>query len=206
MFILFNLVEKNNIDVNIQSLRKGDKKAFEKLYMTYFDMLYNLSNQYVHNPSLAEEIVQESFLRLWENRHNIEKNTNFKNLLYTIAKNKCLTYLRDIKTRLKHLGDLKYHEMQFNYAALEGLGDKLLEFDELQNKIQNVIDNFPEEIRQVFIMKRFDNLKYREIADKLNISQKTVEARISKALSILRQELKGYIPVILLLLRLLWIK
>ena len=92
--------------------------------------------------------------------------------------------------------------MQFNYEALEKLGN-YLQFEELRNKIEEAINNLPSEIIETFRLSRFDELSYREIADRQGISIKTVEARISKALRILRVELKDYLPIIYLISRII---
>lgn len=92
--------------------------------------------------------------------------------------------------------------MQFNYEALEKLGN-YLQFEELRSKIEEAINNLPPEIVETFRLSRFEELSYREIADRQGISIKTVEARISKALRILRVELKDYLPMVYLLSRII---
>ena len=194
---------KKSFHIHIEALKRGEKKAFEKVYLEFFDVLYHLSLQYLEREDLAEESVQDSFMKLWEVRKTLNDNTNIKNFLYTITKNNCLNHLRNEKTVLKYQQNLKYLEMQFNYEALEKMGDQILQFDELQKKIEEGIDKLPEEVKKVFVMNRFEDLKYREIAEKLEISPKTVEARISKALVSLRKDLKDYLFVIYLITDLL---
>jgi RNA polymerase sigma-70 factor (ECF subfamily) len=92
--------------------------------------------------------------------------------------------------------------MQFNYEALEKLGN-YIQFEELRNKIEKAIASLPEEVGETFRLSRFEELSYKEIAEKQNISIKTVEARISKALRILRIELKDFLPLICLISNLL---
>lgn len=99
---------------------------------------------------------------------------------------------------MKHIENIKYMEMQFNYEALEKLGD-YVQFEELRDKIEEAIAALPEEIIETFRLSRFDELSYKEIAEKQSISIKTVEARISKALRILRVELKDFLPLICLI-------
>ena len=189
--------------INIETLKRGEKKAFEKVYLEFFDVLYHLSLQYLEREDLAEEAVQDSFMKLWEVRETLNNTTNIKNFLYTITKNNCLNHLRNEKTILKHQQQLKFLEMQFNYEALDKLGDEVLRFDELQKRIEAAIEKLPEDVKQVFMMNRFEELKYREIAEKLEISPKTVEARISKALVSLRKDLKDYLFLIYLITDLL---
>jgi RNA polymerase sigma-70 factor (ECF subfamily) len=190
--------------INIEEIRRGDKKAFERVYHEFFDVLFYLSRQYLEKEQLAEEVVQDTFMKLWEVRESLPDETNIKNFLYTITKNNCLNLLRNEKIVLKHQQNTRYLEMKMNYEALDSLGDQVIEYDELQNKIQSAISNLPEDIRKVFIMNRFEDLKYKEIAEQLNISTKTVEARISKALKILRKELKDYLYIIYFISHLLF--
>ncbi len=195
-------MSKLNYMPDISSLRKGEKKAYEDVYNEFFGVLYHLCIQYIHDEKVAEEIVQETFLKLWEIKASLNDQINIKNYLYTITKNNCLNYLRNQKTSMKHLEKLKYLEMQFNYESLEKLGDAV-QFEELRIKIETSISKLPEEVIETFKMSRFEEFSYREISEKQNISMKTVEARISKALRILRIELKDYLPIIYLITRIL---
>ena len=181
----------------ILSLQKGEKPAFEAVYSDFFGVVYHLSLQYLHDEKVAEEIVQDSFLKLWEIRETLNDRFNIRNFLYTITKNNCLNYLRNQKTALKHQENLKYLEMQFNYEALEKMGS-YIEFEELRLKIDQAIASLPDELRETFLLSRFDEFQYKEIADKLSVSVKTVEARMTKSLKILRHELKDYLAVICL--------
>ncbi len=182
----------------ILSLQKGEKPAFEAVYTDFFGVIYHLSLQYLHDEKVAEEIVQDSFMKLWEIRETLNDRFNIRNFLYTITKNNCLNYLRNQKTALRHQENLKYLEMQFNYKALEKMGS-YVEFEELRLKIDQAIASLPDELRETFLLSRFDELQYKEIAENLSVSIKTVEARMTKALKILRYELKDYLTVICLI-------
>ncbi|HZL12232.1 MAG TPA: RNA polymerase sigma-70 factor [Prolixibacteraceae bacterium] len=187
--------------LDIQSLRAGKKKAYEEVYNEFFGVLYHLSINYLHDEKVAEEIVQDTFLKLWEIKETLNDQTNIKNFLYTITKNNCLNYLRNQKISLKHQENIKYLEMQFNYEALDKLGN-YFQFEELRDKIEESILKLPAEVIETFKLSRFEELSYKEIAARQNISIKTVEARISKALRILRVELKDYLPLLYLVTRL----
>jgi len=186
------------LGINITLLKKGDKKAFEEIYNEFFGVHYHLCLQYIHNEKAAEEIVQDTFLKLWEIRNTLNDQINIRSFLYTITKNNCLNYLRNQKISMKHIENMKYMEMQFNYEALEKLGN-YIQFEELRSKIEEAIAQLPEELVETFQLSRFEELSYKEIAEKQNISIKTVEARISKALRILRVELKDFLPMICLI-------
>ena len=187
---------------NITALRKGEKKAYEEIYTEFFGVLYHLCLHYLHNEKIAEELVQDTFLKLWEIRETLNEQINIRSFLYTITKNNCLNHLRNQKISLKHQENMKYLEMQFNYEALEKLGN-YIQFEELRNKIDEAISKLPSEIIETFRLSRFEEFSYKEIAEQQGISIKTVEARISKALRILRVELKDYLPLIYLISRII---
>jgi RNA polymerase sigma-70 factor (ECF subfamily) len=141
-------------------------------------------------------------MKLWEIRETLNDQFNIRSFLYTITKNNCLNHLRNRKIALKHQENFRYLEMQFNYEALEKIGN-YLEFEALREKIDQAIAALPADLRETFLLSRFEDLSYKEIAFKQTISVKTVEARMSKALKILRHELKDYLAVIYLITKLL---
>lgn len=177
---------------DIKGIIQGDREIFRKVYLGYYDMLYHLCNEYTHNAHIAQEIVQDTFLKLWEIRKEINTETNIGNFLYTIAKNKCLNYLRDQQTILKVQRSRDFLERQFDIEALQEAGDQWIQFEELKVLIKSVIEEMPEGIRKAFFLSRYEGLKYKEIAQHLNISVKTVEVRISRALALLRKALDNY--------------
>ena len=160
------------LNILILSLQKGEKLAFEEIYIDFFNVIYHLSLQYLKDEKISEEIVQDSFMKLWEIRESLNEQFNIRNFLYTITKNNCLNYLRNQKTVLKHQENLKYLEMQFNYEALDKLGS-YIEFEELRGKIDQSIAALPEDLKETFLLSRFDELTYKEIAQKQSISIKT---------------------------------
>lgn len=179
---------------NIDLLRKGDKTEFEKIYIEFFDVLFALCFHYTSDKSVAEGIVQDTFLKLWEVKEALQPQTNIRNFLYTLAKNLCLNHLRNQKIVWKHLNQVKYYEYEFAIESLNGIGANYFEFEELSQNVDQAIEKLPDELKVIFKMSRFDDLKYRKIAEKLQISEKTVEARMTKALKFLRKELRDYLP------------
>jgi len=195
------MTEKKAID--LVAVRNGDKQAFDRVYIEFSDMLYHLCLQYVNDKSAAEEIVQDAFVKLWEVRSGVRDDLSIRNYLYTITKNNCLMHLRKEQTINRNIKELKYLEMQFNYEAMTAMADDIVQFDELKERMDEAIEALPDKLKDVFLLSRVEELKYREIAEQLDISVKTVEARMSKALTILRTELKDYLPIIYLMTSLL---
>jgi RNA polymerase sigma-70 factor (ECF subfamily) len=142
----------------------------------------------------AKEIVQDVFINLWNKRETISSDKSVKSYLFTSVKNRCFNFIRDNKKFRSSVLDIDIADYEAPYENDSFSGS------ELQAKIDNAINKLPENCREVFKLSRIEELKYKEIADKLNISVKTVEAQMSKALKVLRVELKEYIMVALLFL------
>lgn len=187
----------NSFDIN--ALQEGKKEAFEEVYNDLFDMLYCLALGYIGKREVAVEMVQDAFMKLWENRSELRKSTNIKNYLYTITKNNCLNHLRHQEIINRGNRDYLIPELHYQQEALARLPDSFVKLEELMKEVERAIDLLPPDIAKTFRLSRFEGLTYSEIAKQQNISPKTVEARISKALQFLRCELKDYLPLIELL-------
>jgi RNA polymerase sigma-70 factor, ECF subfamily len=146
------------------------------------------AQKYVKNFEAAKEIVQDAFLGLWEKRETIDLNRPVKSYLTTSIFNRCQNYLRDNQ---KFSSDLLGIENLLEQPDM--LTPDFLVEAELETAIKAAIDQLPEKCREIFLLNRFENLKYQEIADKLGISQKTVEAQMSKALQHMRVKLSEYL-------------
>ncbi|MEI7423883.1 MAG: RNA polymerase sigma-70 factor [Prolixibacteraceae bacterium] len=179
------------------------KDGFRHIFQQFYQPLYHLSSHYLEDPDEAKEVVQNAFVKLWEVRQNLNEDSNIRNYLFTLVKNNCLNLLKRKQLLLKHHEKLKWMEMHYQYQSLSRMGDDYLEFNELKEKIDQAIKNLPEHCRVVFEMSRFEELKNREIAEKLGVTQKTVEAHLTRALKILRNELKDYLPVIAVITKIL---
>lgn len=171
-----------------------DKQLFEQLFREYFSSLCNFALGYVNDLDTAKEIAQEVFINLWDKKDSITSDKSVKAYLFTSVRNRCLNYIRDHKKFRSYVLDVEIEE---NKEVFEN--DSITQAETL-DKIQQAIDKLPEKCRQVFELSRFEELKYKEIAEKLGISIKTVEVQISKALKILREELKELIISILLII------
>jgi len=177
-----------------------DRNYLKSLFQIYFQPLCQLSLHYLKDYDESKGVVQEAFVKLWEIRFELEADSNIPNFLFTLVKNNCLNILKRKQILLKHHEKIKWMEMHYQFESLSRMGADYLEINELKDKIDNAISCLPEHCRIIFQMSRFDDLKNREIAEKMGITQKTVEAHLTKALKILRNNLKEYLPLIVTLL------
>jgi RNA polymerase sigma-70 factor (ECF subfamily) len=180
---------ENNEKHIIQSL---DKANFEMLFRSHFSGLCFFAHKYVKDFEAAKEIVQDAFLSLWEKRETIDMDRPVKSYLTMIIHNKCTNYLRDNR---KFDQNILHIENLAEVPEYDG-ADSMVE-EELKNKIDTAIEELPEKCKQIFVMNRYENLKYQEIAVKLEISVKTVETQMSKALQHMRIRLSEYLTVLL---------
>lgn len=188
---------------NIAKLKAGDRGEYEKIFHEFYPVLFSLAKQYLLNETDAEEIVQDAYMKLWEVRLTMNEQSNIKNFLYTLVKNNCLNQIRNKQNAARLISNYQYSELKYNYEALEKVGETYLDFQELKDKIDLAISELPDDLRIVFEMNRFKDMRYKDIASELDLSEKAVEARMSKALKILRSELKDYLPVIYLVTKIL---
>lgn len=184
----------------ISELIEGNIKAFEGIFNHYYKSLLYFAISYVKNKDDATDIVQSIFLNLWERRTSLDSNTNLTAYLFTLTKNSCLNYLNHSKAQMNYLNsqEQKWKELQLNYYALENFNVNNLAYEELEITLRNTINSMPQESAQIFTLSRFEGLKYSEIAQKLNISVKTVEKKMSIALTQLREAFKKFYSLLFL--------
>ncbi len=166
------------------------RKGFEALFREHYDGLCTYVYFYLKDRAASEEVVQELFFNLWKKREELEITTSVKSYLYKSARNHSLNVIKHIEVRENYK---KLNEEQRSEAESHSHHD--MEVGELQARISKAIDKLPPERQKIFMMSRYEDLKYREIADKLDLSVKTVEAQMGKALKFLREELADYLPL-----------
>lgn len=172
-----------------------DEKTFEHLFKSHYSELVSFAIKYVEELEIAEELVQELFLNLWSKSENLKIQTSIKSYLFGAVRNAALNFL-------------KHQKVEKSYQEKAALGMQtpqtidFLEIDELKEKIDEALNKIPEKCREVFELSRFEGKRYKEIAEELNLSLKTVENQMGKALKILRVELGEYLPLVLLLISL----
>jgi RNA polymerase sigma-70 factor (family 1) len=182
----------------VLELRNGNEMVFEAVFKDYYERLCNYANTYINNMTEAEEMVQGAFLALWERHEVIDIHTSLKSYLYKAVHNNCVNRIKHFQVRREHREEyLHYADIEYEQVSDAVIGK------ELEQKINSAIESLPPQCQKVFRLSRFEYLTYNEIAEKLGISVKTIENHMIKALRILREELKEYLP---LLLWLLWFK
>lgn len=181
--------------LQIRALAEGDITAFEMLFRNYYQPLCNYAYTFLQDREDAEEIVQSTFLLVWEKRDTLAIRTSVKPYLYAMVRNACLNVLKHEKIKQRFAGE----EIALADRSHDSVTHTIAS-NELEYRIKVAMNELPEQCRMVFKLSRFEELKYSEIAEQLNISIKTVENHMGKALKIMREQLKDYLPLIIVLL------
>lgn len=176
----------------VEQIRNGNKTAFESVFKMYYSHLCSYANKFVLDVDVSEEIIQELFFQIWQKKEDLNITTSLKSYLFRAAHNSSLNYIKHKNIQLKYQEQTLAQQQDIFYEQTVSS-----ELNDLQERIRQAIDKLPTERRKVFVLNRYDELSYKEVADKLNISVKTVENQIGKALKFLREELKDYLPVLM---------
>lgn len=179
-----SLVEK----VLLLKLTNGDKEAFSAIFTAYYRDLVLFAARFTHESESAEEIVQETFVKLWESHASSGNIESLRSFLLKAVQNRCLNWHRHNKIRQIHHDEVTFNAILFEYDT-----DNYIVGSELESQIKKAMLLIPPDCAEAFRMNREDGFKYQEIAEKLNVSIRTVEVRISKALHLLRQHLSEYL-------------
>ena len=177
------------------AIRDGNEQAFETVFRQHYEGLCRYAGQFVADSDEAEEEVQAVFLALWEKRAGLIITVSLKAYLYRAVHNRCLNRIKHVAVRDAY----QEHRRYVGESLVESPVQTLIGH-ELADHVQTAIQKLPEQCRRVFMLSRFDELTYGEIAGQLGISVKTVENQIGKALRILRTELSDYLPVAFLIM------
>ena len=190
-------MELTSIEV-VRKIISGDEQSFEKLYRYFYPRLIYFAKQYIYDIEVSRNIVQDVFTELWDKRNALHEETNLNAWLFKVTKNKSLKIISRLKSQKNYDSYLKSRQLDVNYNALS-------DFDtskELQAQINAALEKLSPACRKVFELSRFEDRKNKEIAKELNLSIKTVEAHISKALRSLKADLKYYLPLFYILFHL----
>ena len=193
--IIVNLASKEIL----QKIISGDEPSFEQVYRYYYPRLIYFARQYILDAEASKNIVQDVFTELWDKRDTFYPDTNLQAWLFTVTKNKSLKVISQLKSRQNYDNFIKARQLDINYQSLSDFDTSNIIFEELHAKIEFTLGKLSPACRKVFEMSRFEDKKNREIALELNLSIKTVEAQISKALRTLKAGLKDYLPLFYIL-------
>jgi len=177
----------------VQNLMNGNKETYTELFKTYYKSLCACSYKIVKDVTIAEEVVQDVFFKIWERRSSLSFNENIERYLYKAVQNESIDVYRKTSFENNFKNQLKQDPFckETHYDTLST--------KELANKLQNAINKLPDKSKEVFLLSRYASLSYKEISEKIGITTKGVEFHIIKALKILRVELKEYRYLILIL-------
>lgn len=174
---------------------------FTRFFQENQEKFLAFAYSYLRDKEEAEDILMESMITLWENRDRWEENSNLHALLLTIIKNKALNLLEHKQIRMRAEEDINSHnqrELNLRISTLEACEPDQIFNSEIQHIVHKALEGMPSQSRAIFVLSRYQNMPNKQIAEQLNISLKTVEAHMTKALRILRLELKDYLASILL--------
>ena len=183
-----------------QSNQLHTMDTFTRFFQEHQAKFLSFAYSYIRNKTEAEDILMESMIALWENRDKWENDSNLQALLLTIIKNRALNYLAHEQVRLRAEDDINTHrqrELNLRISTLEACEPDTIFNTEIQHIVRKALTKMPEQSRDIFILSRYQNTPNKMIAEKLGISIKSVEFHITKALKILRTELKDYLISIL---------
>ena len=176
----------------IEKLRKDNIKVFEKLFKLFYEPLIQYAYNYLNNVETAENIVQEVFYKIWKNRKRLDPQKNIASYLYKITKNQSFKFL-------------KHKNIQYNYANVHVLDDfdienktpvDIIQYKELETAVNKAISSLPEKCYTVYSMNRFNNLSYKAIAEIQGVTIKAIEKQMTRALKILRRQLKTFLTLL----------
>lgn len=168
----------------VERLRNKDKGAFEHIFNEYYGLLKSYAMRFMEEQADADEVVQEVYVKFWEKCERLAPDSSIKSYLYRSVHNTCLNYIKHEKVKDSY----KQYVIGFMEEAYDAHAEEK-NTDGIQLRIYEAIDNLPPRCSEIFKLSRLEGLKYQEIADHLNISIKTVEVQMGKALKVLRDKL-----------------
>lgn len=170
----------------MSALRQDSKEAFSLLFQTYYTDLVLFCGNFVKDKDSCEDIVQSIFLKLWNDRKHIQIEISLKSYLLKAVRNSCLDEFR-------HIEIVRQYETEYGSSVLDNYDtENYILYSDLYTHLSRALEKIPDLYKEAFVLNRFEGLKYREIAEKLNVSERTVEVRVSKTLDLLRKQLKDF--------------
>ncbi|MDR1103690.1 MAG: RNA polymerase sigma-70 factor [Tannerella sp.] len=181
----------------------SDIERFNRLYRDYRSRFVRFAKTYVEDFDTAEDIVMDSMMYYWENRHALRHGDNLPAYVLAVVKSKCINWLQRERTREdveSHLRQTADWELDLRIATLEACNPEKLFSDDVKRIIDKTVTSLPARSREIFIRSKYGNQTNREIADALKLSVKSVEYHMTKTMKQLRTALKDYLPFLFLML------
>lgn len=189
-------MEFNSDEILLKDISRGKKEAFDLLFRKYYHLLRNYANRLLKDQTQAEDVLQEIFFRLWVKRSELEQVKNISSYIKSAVHNECISIIRKkLKFGTVTIEETLVYESENIYHDIIQYQETIID-KELALLIGNAINKLSDHCKTVFILSRSFGFKNKEIANHLDISVKTVEKHITKALQILREELKDYLPLL----------
>lgn len=185
----------------LERIKQNEEAAFEKLFRTYFNRLFGFAKKILQDEGLAQDIVQEVYIKFWEKRHEI-RPINLEAYLFRLVRNQCISHIRHLKVidnTKRDFSAIKNSEELYRIDFVRDEPYVIIE-KELEQEIEKVINTLPDRCREVFTLSRVKGLKNREIAEELGMNVKNVEKHITKALTVFRDRFDDRIPLAIIIL------
>ena len=178
----------------VERFTKGDMKAFDDIYSAFNHKLQKFVFSLVKTETDTEDLVHEVFVKVWDNKEKLKNHTSFDTYLFTIAYNTTISFLRNKAKNTQYIEYVKSVQIEVDESDFT----EEINRDEINKKLNLLVEGMPSRQREVFKMKHFENYSYKEIAEALNISVNTVENHIVKAHKYLKENLgKAYLSILL---------
>ena len=180
----------------LEALKLGSENAFRVIMDFWYKRLFNFANGYLNNVENTKEVLQDVFLKLWDNRQQLAENTILNAYLFTLTRNRCIDLIRRERLLIQFRNDKKEEYMRLG-ENFDALSDPILDdifAREVQTEVNRAVNVLPEQCQKVFLLSRSNGMKNKEISQMLNLSEKTVESHLTKALKTIRQSLEQKFP------------
>lgn len=173
----------------LPGLRRGDEKAYRTLFEQYYPILVAFACKYVESTDAAKEVVQEVFIKLYQSRETLQIKQSVKSYLFKAVYHTCINDLHAQQRRKIH------HHQAFEELPTSAYRDDLVETEAVE-RVYQAVQKLPDQCRRIFTMNRFEGMTNQAIANELNLSKRTVETQVSKALRLLREALLAVLVII----------
>jgi RNA polymerase sigma-70 factor (ECF subfamily) len=179
------MTDKINLDKIIIELARDNEVPLEELFNYYYPRLYNFSRSFLKIEEGIDDILQEVFVKIWQNRKKINSAATFNSYIFTITRNLLLNELRSRLNNQNIKEEVRKLSMASEYSSMEQI-----EYRDLKEKVDTIVSELPERQKEIFILSRTKGLSHKEIAEKLGIKTKTVEYHISQSVRYLKDKLR----------------